>query len=466
MPVRTDPPQAGLLVDGLSPDADPTQVHLLVLVHGMWGVANHLTALANTVRERYPHSTLASEDAGTAELDVLVAQTNESNHTYDGIDWGAERVVTEIRERISAIEQNEMKRVTRFSITGYSLGFFENVKPVNFDTIATPHLGIPVYPNLWSPIFAVLGPRLLSRTGKQFYATDKWDEPEGAPLLEIMSRKDSVFYGAICALRTSRYTPTPPPIETEDPFLARDLNGIEVEFHEEYEPMIKSYRIPETPPVGRSLPSKLSLDYWRSLRVPLPPAFQFHFPFNVPVYLLLPVILPLFIAFLVIRLSFDSRKSEARIKLMDPSKTEYLRTFYRGLEKGLDDAVTDLLDRSPSPDVDETSTTTTPASEPDSGSVSASSSTTAVQELVGETPTETKTTVKARRPRLTPLQLEMAKSLNEIPRLKKKLAYIDTGPEGVRINSHAIIVSRDTKRFPIHEKGMGVVRNWADSFVL
>jgi len=425
------------------------------------------------------------------ELDVLVAQTNESNHTYDGIDWGAERVVTEIRERISAIEQNEMKRVTRFSITGYSLGglvaryvvgslhhskFFENVKPVNFNTIATPHLGIPLYPNFWSPVFAVLGPRLLSRTGKQFYATDKWDGPEGSPLLEIMSRKDSVFYGAICAFEditiyanTINDTTVPylsAAIETEDPFLSRDLNGIEVEFHEEYEPLIKSYRIPETPPVGRSLPSKLSLDYWRSLRVPLPPAFQFHFPFNVPVYLLLPVILPLFISFLVVRLSFDSRKSQARIKRMDQSKTEYLRTFYRGLEKGMDDAVADLLDRSPSPDVEGTTTTTTPASEPDSGGVSASSSTTAVQDLIEETSTETKRTVKTRRPRLTPLQLEMGKSLNEIPRLKKKLAYIDTAPEGVRINSHAIIVSRDSKKFPIHQKGMGVVRNWADSFVL
>jgi len=151
---------------------------------------------------------------------------------------------------------------------------------------------------------------------------------------------------------------------------------------------------------------------------------------------------------------------------MDPSKTEYLRTFYRGLEKGVDEAVTDLLDRSPSPDVEGTTTTTTPASESDSGGVSSSSSTTAVQDLIEETPTDTQMGLKTRRPRLTPLQLEMAKSLNQIPRLKKKLAYIDTGPEGVRINSHAIIVSRDPKKFPIHEKGMGVVRNWADSFVL
>ena len=110
----------------------------------------------------------------------------------------------EIRDRIGAIEESGINRVTRFSITGYSLGgllaryivgslhhskFFENVKPVNFDAIATPHLGIPVYPDVWSPIFALLGPRLMSRTGKQFYAADKWDEPDGSSLLEIMSRR-------------------------------------------------------------------------------------------------------------------------------------------------------------------------------------------------------------------------------------------------------------------------------------
>lgn len=65
------------------------------------------------------------------------------------------------------------------------------------------------------------------------------------------------------------------------------------------------------------------------------------------------------------------------------------------------------------------------------------------------------------RPRLTPLQVRIAKNLNSIPHLEKKLAYID----GV-VNSHPVIVTRDVKRFDFHKRGRGVVQNWADSFVL
>ena len=93
------------------------------------------------------------------------------------------------------------KTVTRFSITGYSLGglvarflvgvlhqrkFFDTVKPVNFATVATPHIGIVRYPGFLSTMAALLGPRLLSRTGEQFFARDRWSET-GRPLLEVMA---------------------------------------------------------------------------------------------------------------------------------------------------------------------------------------------------------------------------------------------------------------------------------------
>ena len=91
--------------------------------------------------------------------------------------------------------------VTKFSVTGYSLGglvsryligvlhqrrFFENVTPVNFNTFATPHIGLPRYPNFFSALANSLGPRLLSRTGEQFFAVDKWS-PSGRPLLAVMA---------------------------------------------------------------------------------------------------------------------------------------------------------------------------------------------------------------------------------------------------------------------------------------
>lgn len=97
--------------------------------------------------------------------------------------------------------EKDGKKVSRFSVTGYSLGglvaryvvgvlhqrnFFKNVAPVNFNTIATPHIGLPRYPSLISSLASSLGPKLLSRTGEQFYCADQWS-PSGRPLIEVMA---------------------------------------------------------------------------------------------------------------------------------------------------------------------------------------------------------------------------------------------------------------------------------------
>lgn len=68
-----------------------SQVHLLVCVHGMWGEPGHVSRLAEVVKETHPDP----EDG--VELDVLVAETNRDENTYDGVDWGAERVIEEVR---------------------------------------------------------------------------------------------------------------------------------------------------------------------------------------------------------------------------------------------------------------------------------------------------------------------------------------------------------------------------------
>lgn len=65
-------------------------------------------------------------------------------------------------------------------------GFFDNVTPVNFNTVATPHLGLLRYPSFFSSLASLLGPRLLSRTGEQFYCVDKWSK-RGRPLIEVMA---------------------------------------------------------------------------------------------------------------------------------------------------------------------------------------------------------------------------------------------------------------------------------------
>src|SRR5260370_10066235 len=63
---------------------------------------------------------------------------------------------------------------------------FSTVTPVNFNTIATPHIGQLRYPSLFSRLGSFFGPRVLSRTGEQFYSTDKWSKT-GKALLEVMA---------------------------------------------------------------------------------------------------------------------------------------------------------------------------------------------------------------------------------------------------------------------------------------
>lgn len=111
---------------------------------------------------------------------------------------------SQIEDKVQAIEDSG-RQVTRFSITGYSLGglvsryiigilrykgFFDKVTPVNFTTIATPHLGLLRYSTLFSSVAHGLGPTLLGRTGSQFYAKDEYADT-GKPLVEVMAEKSA-----------------------------------------------------------------------------------------------------------------------------------------------------------------------------------------------------------------------------------------------------------------------------------
>ena len=67
-------------------------VHLVVVVHGMWGSIDNVATIAETIRA--VHTERPPPDV---ELDVLLAETNQNVHTYDGIDFGAGRIVEEVR---------------------------------------------------------------------------------------------------------------------------------------------------------------------------------------------------------------------------------------------------------------------------------------------------------------------------------------------------------------------------------
>ncbi|KAG7444914.1 lipid particle protein [Guyanagaster necrorhizus] len=431
--------------------------HLLVLVHGMWGNPSHMAELKRIMLET--HVQPSSE---AIEMRLLVAETNKEASTYDGIDWGGERVAQEVLDQVDKLQQDGGK-VVRFSITGYSLGglvsryvvgilhqrgFFQDVTPFNFNTIATPHVGLPTYPSFLSILFSTLGPRLLSRTGEQFYCVDKWSTT-GRPLLDIMADPDQIFYKSLAAFKTLRIYAnsvndrTVPyvtaAIELEDNFLDHATNGIEIELLEGYNPIIKSYALPAVSPIPSSKPAILSKQWLKDKkqRIYLPPFLQFRFPFNLVFYVFLPILIPIGVSLVIIRLSLASRSSRARIRLLEKeneSNSERLIHLLSDLERQVEDAVADVID--------------------DPGTTSSSKN---ILPEKGKRKTSTSSEPKAM---LSPLQQELVHSLNTLP-IKKELVYLDIGH-----NSHATIISRDIKRFEIHRLGQGVIKHWADSFVL
>jgi hypothetical protein len=165
-------------------------------------------------------------------------------------------------------------------------------------------------------------------------------------------------------------------------------------------------------------------------------------------YILLPLLIPIGISFTVLRLSWKSHNSRARIKMLekDESNRQKLIHILANLEKQVEDAVADLIDN-PSPDSDAESQQIIKPQARSLPPVSVR----ADDDQKAPPPPQI----------LTPLQLKIAASLNTLPHLKKERAFI----QRVR-NSHAVIVCRDVKRFPVHRAGEGVVRYWADQFEL
>ncbi|KAG7086407.1 hypothetical protein E1B28_002362 [Marasmius oreades] len=431
-------------------------IHLLVLVHGMWGNPSNLKQLELHASQK-------------PEFHVMVAKANSEDSTYDGIDWGGERVAQEVLDEVHALSQ-EGKAVTRFSITGYSLGglvsryvigilyqkrFFDDVTPVNFSSIATPHLGLPRYPSVMSYLGTIVGPRLLSRTGEQFYCVDKWSHT-GRPLLEVMADPQRIFYQALAKFQEFRifanavYDLTVPyvtaAIEVDDPFVDHTTNGIQITLRDDYPRIIKSYTLPTSPP-----PKIKSKESKKSGKRPfMPPFLVFRFPLNILFYISLPFFVPVVITLLSVRLMKASNKSKIRIKLLEEGEksAETLAKVLAKVEEAVEETVGNLIhgDSSPSP------------SPPSSFSTSASA-----DEVSFSTTSTTSTTPSTLPPAskgkdvLSPLQKRIASQLNTLP-IKKELAFFDDV-----YNAHGTIIMRDAKRFPFQKIGEGVVRKWGDS---
>lgn len=458
-----------------------SEIHLLVAIHGMWGSPSHLASTARVIEEvKGGKDQLV--DAGAPDLHVLVAATNANDHTYDGIDNGGERVAQEIYEEIDKLSA-EGRTVIRFSVCGYSMGgligryllgilhtrnFFDTVTPVNFTTFATPHVGIPRYPGILSSVASKIGPRMLSASGEQFFHTDSWSNT-GRPLLAVMADPTQIFFQTLALFPnitiyanaihdiSSPYATSA--IELEDPFLDYEYNGIQMKFDEDYPHFVDSWLIPDRPP---SPPKTFSAQWFRTLgsrRPLLPPALQFRFPLNLVIIVAIPLLMPVFISLVLYNFSKSSKHSRARIRAIEGSESyrQRLIHMFSAFENQMESAIVGVAH-----DVAEIGVGTSVPQEARSGNVMVgkgfetngnSSSTAHATPFV---------TSKAReKSLLTEEQKEMVRSLNTIPNLKKHRVFF---PE-VR-NSHAIIISRDPRRFKIHEKGLEVLGHWAERFDL
>jgi hypothetical protein len=138
-------------------DAEP--LHLLVGQHGLWGQPAHVERLLEHVHDSIntQQQQEHKKHPGTPvfRLVVLNSDVNAGNRTYDGVDVCGTRLAQLVQERLQQ-EEEAGRRVVKISFVGYSLGglicryavgklyaagVFDSVQPMNFITVATPHLG-------------------------------------------------------------------------------------------------------------------------------------------------------------------------------------------------------------------------------------------------------------------------------------------------------------------------------------
>ncbi|MEW5310966.1 MAG: hypothetical protein WDW38_002717 [Sanguina aurantia] len=169
----------------------------------LWGTASNLHWLETLIREEHAASASPS-------LRVLNSRVNESNLTYDGVDICGSRVASLVQDTVASFAA-EGEPVTHISFVGYSLGglynryaigklwsdgFFDTVQPLNFFTIATPHVGSWQDPvTRFARVLNYLLPTMGSRSGTQLMLQDShaW----GKPLLCLMAQPELPFMKAL-----------------------------------------------------------------------------------------------------------------------------------------------------------------------------------------------------------------------------------------------------------------------------
>lgn len=235
-------------------------------VDRLWGNPQHLDYLRNSLRDKYTEE----------RIHVLVTKRNAGSFTYDGIETGGERVAHEIEERLEELAQTGHE-IQKISVVGYSLGgliaryaigllyskgLFDRIKPVNFTTFATPHLGARTpRRGYFSNAFNVLGSRTLSTSGRQLFLIDTFRD-SGRPLVAVLADPDSIFIRALAQFKhrslyaniindktVAFFTAS---ISQTDPF--ERLEEVKINYLDGYEDVIVDTRHPVDPKEPEALP--------------------------------------------------------------------------------------------------------------------------------------------------------------------------------------------------------------------
>ncbi|KAI4270053.1 MAG: hypothetical protein L6R38_007253 [Xanthoria sp. 2 TBL-2021] len=302
---------------------DPKADHLCVLVHGLWGTPNHLDYLAKSLREKHPKD----------KLNILVAKSNSGTYTYDGIETGGERVTQEVEELLEELIQAGTP-IAKLSIVGYSLGgliaryaigllyskgWFEKIKPINFTTFATPHLGVRTpligyHSHLWN----AFGARTLSSSGRQLFTIDTFRDTN-RPILSVLADPSSIFiralsefkirnlYANIINDRSAPYYTTA--IASTDPFV--DLDAVDIRTLNSHSPTILDPDNPVSPKSTKEPPQPLYTRLSSSGQSLLT---------RIPLYTALIALIPVATVAWTINSGIQSFRSNKRIQLHEQGK--------------------------------------------------------------------------------------------------------------------------------------------------
>ncbi|WWC87004.1 uncharacterized protein L201_001886 [Kwoniella dendrophila CBS 6074] len=471
-------------------------VHLVILIHGLWGSPAHLAVAKEELEKAWNGDKVSQDVSGPSEDPTITAELSGSNSTkegdeelvimiaggmtsqltYDGIDVCASRVAYEVDGKIKELEGNG-KSVDKFSLMGYSLGglvarylvgllhsrqpsFFDKHHPISFSTVSTPHYGIPKYNTLLSRILCYLGARVMSRSGEQLWVADNyWDEDQ-RPLLEIMADPRGVFYQGLerfdkleiyASAVNDHSVPYPTAaIEPTDHFAQWEERKISVESDEDG--IIHSWRINDDDQ-GKKTKQIRKKGSWFKLGT-LPPVLRYRSPFNFIILLLFPIMLPIIVILILTRQSLDTRRSKKRLQQLSQTSTsadsetyssaiphsgglsiQALREGIRRIERSLEEDIAENF-------------------EIDSPSIFKSEHHHRQHDDNHHKRTKENPDSDLKI-ELKDSQLRMCLWLNKLP-IKKTLTW---WPEVT--NAHAVAIVRDPKQFPLHERGRGLIKLWA-----